>query len=144
MNYHAAGTRGPRAPVQILLMGLAGALLWGCASGAQNSGLAEQLRFDIHADGTKFFTYALALPVADQRARAALPPRPGERPAARRGVDIEGLLETRISETGYCREGYFILQRSGVGGPTSLRGECREGASPADRERFAGGERRWR
>lgn len=38
--------------------------------------------------------------------------------------------------TGYCREGYFELSRMIESGRGEIRGECKEGATDADRQKF--------
>lgn len=52
------------------------------------------------------------------------------------GQQVElGLIKT-LEMTGYCREGYFELSRMIESGRGEIRGECKEGATDADRQKF--------
>jgi hypothetical protein len=46
------------------------------------------------------------------------------------------LLEAKLTETGYCRNGYIELDYSFVPGKTEFRGECQESASDADKAKW--------
>jgi len=46
-------------------------------------------------------------------------------------------LAIKLQETGYCREGYLELSSDIYRGKAQIRGECREGASPEDRDKFS-------
>jgi len=48
--------------------------------------------------------------------------------------EIHEKLNARLTETGYCREGYIVLASSIGGGRSFIRGECKEGASEGDRK----------
>ena len=45
-------------------------------------------------------------------------------------------LLAKLIETGYCREGYIELSSSIGRGESSIRGECKEGATEEDRKNF--------
>ncbi len=45
-------------------------------------------------------------------------------------------LETKLSETGYCRESYIELDKYFVKGRSQIRGECKESATEEDRIKF--------
>ncbi|MCK4708150.1 MAG: hypothetical protein KAU21_05985 [Gammaproteobacteria bacterium] len=45
-------------------------------------------------------------------------------------------LDSRLLETGYCREGYIELNRYMGTGQSQIRGECKEKATDSDRKIF--------
>ncbi len=45
-------------------------------------------------------------------------------------------LETKLRETGYCRESYIELDKYFVKGRSQIRGECKESATKEDRIKF--------
>ncbi len=45
-------------------------------------------------------------------------------------------LETKLSETGYCRESYMELDNYFVRGRSQIRGECKDSATAEDRMTF--------
>jgi hypothetical protein len=49
---------------------------------------------------------------------------------------IEQKLLAKLTETGYCREGYLELGSSIGKRESSIRGECKEGATEEDRQVF--------
>ncbi|MBY6190528.1 hypothetical protein KUV22_08885 [Microbulbifer agarilyticus] len=112
-------------------------LLGGCASepAAPNPGIKESFHTEISANGSKRFTYVLevAAPAlrgpytqsASERARMGKQYEGFGRP---RRVNFDHALQLKLQETGFCRDGYFVIDRvvSPQGG--ELRGECREGA----------------
>ncbi len=106
---------------------------------------------DITADGSKMFEYQL-LGRSDQGKQGGgqgrrPPPDGGQRGDSsrqgkgggnddRREAMLDRSLEEKLAETGYCREGYLVLERSTLRGSMTLRGECKEAATDADRESF--------
>lgn len=46
-------------------------------------------------------------------------------------------LESKLAETGYCREGYMELDFFMSRGQSQIKGECNDGASDNDRKIFA-------
>lgn len=102
----------------------------------------ERLLPEITADGTKFFILQrdYLRPELNTDAATAASPRGrsgnnllmGER-------NIEQRLTLIMERTGYCREGFFELYREQTLSGFSVRGECREDANDADRERFSTG-----
>lgn len=46
------------------------------------------------------------------------------------------MLDEKLAQNGYCREGYLELESDFERGDATLRGECREAASEADRQQF--------
>lgn len=93
----------------------------------------EIFETEILDNDTKFFTFRLI--------RRALP-SPGVMPAGRPRDDLtmaylEARLEANLAENGYCRDGYLELDSSLAISQTFIRGECREAATQADRQRFS-------
>ncbi len=60
-------------------------------------------------------------------------------------VDLQERLEKRVfdaldyklEQTGFCRDGYFVLSNYIEFGTAEVRGECKESATDADRKLFA-------
>jgi hypothetical protein len=50
--------------------------------------------------------------------------------------EITTLLNAKIAENGYCREGYTVANFYNERNRSEIQGECTEGASMADRENF--------
>jgi hypothetical protein len=50
---------------------------------------------------------------------------------------INEKLDSKLAETGYCREGYIELDSYVGKGQSQIRGECKEGATDSDRKKFA-------
>ncbi len=114
--------------------------LWltACASGpkAPNPGLKESFHTEISANGSKRFTYSLEMAAPQLRGPyTQQPTRRGDmamganrrRGNGRSGVDIDHALNLKLRESGFCRDGFFVIDRvvSRLGG--EVRGECREG-----------------
>lgn len=117
-------------------------LLAACTSTprAPNPGLKESFHTEISANGSKRFTYALE--IAAPELRGPFTENPTSRssmlrnqemmqrqPRRGRMLDFDHALELKLNETGFCRDGYFVIDRvvSQLGG--EVRGECREAAS---------------
>jgi hypothetical protein len=106
----------------------------------------ESLVPEIHADGTKFFVFQrdYLRQQPGQGADVGVIPAdrmPGGRPDVERGVrvgefEVESRIELVMLATGYCREGFFELYREQTFQSFSVRGECREEATDADRQQF--------
>lgn len=102
----------------------------------------ERLLPEITADGTKFFILQRDYLRPRQNTGSAT----ASRPRGRSGDDwllgernIEQRLMLIMERTAYCREGFFELYREQTLNGFSVRGECREDATEADRERFSAG-----
>ncbi|HDZ10520.1 hypothetical protein [Pseudohongiella sp.] len=103
---------------------------------------SERLIPEITEEGTKFFVLQRDYLRPEQNTDTATPARPrgragdellmGER-------NIEQRLTLIMERTAYCREGFFELYREQTLSGFSVRGECREDATDADRERFSTG-----
>jgi len=104
----------------------------------------------ITENGTKFFTFALILPNRNERdsarnkpSRANMPPMDAtkfsgrnKRQTKRLDQNMESQLDDQLAEIDYCHTGYFILNKSAQLGRASITGECKEGATHQDRQRF--------
>lgn len=103
----------------------------------------ERLNTQIAADGTKFFVFHRSYLQFDRDDEDF---RRGRSMAGQRGArssgpiyaewDVTERLTAIMERTGYCREGFFELYREQTFSDFSVRGECREGASDADRAQF--------
>ncbi|MGL6161687.1 hypothetical protein [Microbulbifer sp.] len=100
-------------------------------------GLKESFHTEIAANGAKRFTYSLEI------LRAGVPrpftesgvggSRMGRNMAHNGGrvrseLQFDRAMEQKLTETGFCRQGYFELERSVYAAGGEVRGECREGA----------------
>lgn len=112
--------------------------------------LKESLHTEVAADGAKRFTYSLEmlradipLPFTDREMnrgmnRGGHGNREAMMRSARRGGRGPGVelyfdraMLQKLAETGFCRDGYFEIERSVSPSGGEVRGECREGAEPA-------------
>lgn len=120
----------------------------GCSAPGRNyvkSELVETLELEIRPDTSKMFTYRLAWP-EDQIPSTVRLAREGSSGGGykRGGVDIGSGTYARLQENaayavehaGYCREGFFELDKRVSRYQLWIRGECKEAASAADQERF--------
>lgn len=88
----------------------------------------EIFETDILDNDTKFFTFRLI---------RRTPLSPGVRPDEDLSMAyLKSRLAANLAENGYCREGYLELDASLAVSQTYLRGECREAATTADREKY--------
>lgn len=118
-------------------------LIAGCASEprAPNPGLKESFHTEISANGSKRFTYSLEMAAPQIRGPYTQDPtarggmvRQQDLARSNRGSrgterEFEYALELKLKETGFCRDGYFVIDRvvSQLGG--EVRGECRDPAT---------------
>lgn len=128
--------------------------------------LVETFTTDILADDSKRFGYALSLPSADDRRRGSMDRAPGaerEQRGGRQGGRGQGgqggrdqgedprdrrkreqgmyehlieKLDAKIASTGYCKEGYFVLETYVGQMDYLVEGECNDSATEQDREKF--------
>ncbi len=118
--------------------------------------LRDKLATDIKADGLKLFVYKARL--VDDKSSLNVAERPLSNETYRRNTqdpreqrramqDLQDALEiwgrqvelglTKTLEmTGYCRDGYIELSRIIEPSRGEIRGECQEGATDADRQKF--------
>lgn len=100
-------------------------------------GLKESFHTEIAANGAKRFTYSLEMMRRDvpqpftgdsaNRQRLGRDPVPAGGRPQRGGLQFDRALEQKLLETGFCRQGYFELERSVSTFTGEVRGECREG-----------------
>lgn len=108
-------------------------------------GLKESFHTEIAANGAKRFTYSLEIlregvprPFTNSGVRGS---RMGRNNIAHSGrmrsaLQFDRAMEQKLTETGFCRQGYFELERSVYAAGGEVRGECREGASRETPDRF--------
>ncbi|WP_346839102.1 hypothetical protein [Microbulbifer sp. SAOS-129_SWC] len=116
-------------------------LLSACASDAPLPipGLKESFDTEIAANGAKRFTFSLEMQRRDipapyterdrNRARMGSSADMAGHPGGRQpGLQFDRALKEKLIETGFCRDGYFELERTVSRFRGEVRGECREGA----------------
>ncbi len=136
--------------IGVLLLVAAG-LLAGCSSTGRNyveSAMAETLEVEVLPNQSKMFTYRLRWPEEQipNHIRVSRDGRDTRREFYQGGVNInrntpERLLQNTayvVERAGYCREGFFELDRSVSRYHLWVRGECKESATDADAKAFAG------
>jgi len=122
-------------------------LAGGCASSGRNfSELDESLSIQILPDTSKQFIYGLTAPDRMRRSLVQVYRSPGEASQHRRQQpegqrtyrQLRANTERALADTGFCREGFLELDYRLSRDDLWIRGECREGATPEDIERFSG------
>lgn len=115
----------------------------GCSSGSawQAPPAHESLIPEIHDDGTKFFVFQRDYLRAEREpgflpAAAGVPQQRRDNGIRMGEFEVEQRLTLIMQTTGYCRDGFFELYREQTFQSFSVRGECREAATDADRENF--------
>jgi len=136
-------------------------MIGGCESAGRSyvdTSLVETLEVEILPNTSKMFIYRLRWPEEHIPSHVQVD-RGGGNPGRayrRGGVDVsrkthERLLENTdyvVRQSGYCRDGFFELDRSISRYHLWIRGECKDGATSSDRENFGEkavlGSERWR
>ncbi len=124
-------------------------LLVGCSTAGRSyveTEMAETLEVEVLPNASKMFTYRLrwpeeSIPNHIRVARGGTNPR---QEFAKGGVDVgrgtyERLLENTayvVEHSGYCRDGFFELDRSISRYHLWVRGECKDSATTADQQSF--------
>jgi len=135
----------------LLLMLFVPLILAACASSQmKQSEIEEMFVTDIKPNGIKLFNYSVTMSRSDGSHRVSGRGKSGGEggvsgggPAGWYGREsgmkekMHEKLNARLTETGYCREGYIVLGSSIGGGRSFIRGECKEGATEDDRKKFA-------
>lgn len=134
--------------------------LSGCASNQRKSPeVTEVIATNITSNGLKLFSYSVTMSMPQKR-KEGLSRENGR--GARNGRDKSGgmdevksdrestknrmkqmiyeKLESKLIDTGYCREGYIVLDRYFDREQAQIRGECKEGATEEDRKNFVNDE----
>lgn len=140
--------RGNRSGTEVVLAGLLTLVLGACSTaGGKYGDMDESLDIEILPNASKLFTYRVERDTVDPARVQIQRPRPSrERTRERRQSEeipgrrvyryLQNRTEQALELTGYCTEGYIELDRRLANHVLWLRGECREGASEADRARF--------
>jgi hypothetical protein len=129
----------------ILVLGL----MVGCSSAGRSyvkSEMNETLEVEVLPNQSKMFTYRLRWP-EDQipnHIRVSRDGNDSRRDFYEGGINVgrnthERLLENTayvVEKVGYCREGFFELDRSISRYHLWVRGECKESANAADQQAF--------
>ena len=133
----------------LIILLLATVLMAGCGTAGRSyveTEMVETLEVEILPNTSKMFTYRLRWPedhipnhIRIDRGNG----NPG-REFQRGGIDVgrgthERLLENTayvVERAGYCREGFFELDRSISRYHLWVRGECKDGATAEDRKTF--------
>jgi len=103
--------------------------LVGCTGGVVGiEGFNTDIRYDVYNDGSKRFYFSAQRDLN----RGLVRSRHGTfDPEAFRGYMDRTLLQL-IETDGFCREGYFVIDRSDHPENGFVRGECRDSATPED------------
>ena len=144
----------------VMLIGVI-VLLGGCGTTGRSyveTEMKETLEVEILPNTSKMFTYRLRWPEEHIPNHIRVDNGSGNpgREFARGGVDVgrgthDRLIENTayvVKQSGYCREGFFELDRSISRYHLWVRGECKDGATADDEKAFNGklilGPERWR
>ena len=137
----------------LLIIPVVAMALVACASNqTKKSEIEEIFVTDIKPNGIKLFSYTMTVSrPSGSRSGTGGGKRGGEggkqgggssgrpdRESMMKGIKEK--LDARLAETGYCREGYIVLGRRIDRGRSFIRGECKEGATADDREKFPNGD----
>ncbi|MBX2857465.1 MAG: hypothetical protein KTR17_02285 [Cellvibrionaceae bacterium] len=130
--------------------GLALMLLLSLAGCASNRELAKHTEFRtrISDSGLKHFQLSIAGVRSPERVNAtnnmavrAQQQRPRSRPP--REKQLLEILDIKLMENQFCREGHWIIDKSFIPANTFIRGECNESATTTDRNNFPNTLMRW-
>jgi hypothetical protein len=109
-----------------------------------SSNMQETLAVEILPNASKMFIYRLQLP-DDKIPSGVRIARAGmQHSDVQRGIAVGGATQQRLAENaayvvqrmGYCREGFLTIDSSASQYNLWLKGECKDGASDADRRAF--------
>lgn len=109
-----------------------------------DSNMLETLEVEILPNTSKMFVYRLRLPDEKMPTGVRIERAGVSRSDDMRGIAIGGSTQQRLVENtgyvvaqmGYCREGFLTIDSSVSQYNLWLKGECKEGASTADKEKF--------
>ena len=139
----------------LLLLSLSLTLMSACSSKKTdpsdfNLDVKDRFSTNIKGDGIKLFTYKAQLATLgdsdnllphkeriDQANRARSGKRYEQPDLSDWTQQIELGLSKTLTMTGFCREGFMELSRIIEVGRAEIRGECNEGASEVDKQKFA-------
>lgn len=121
-------------------------LLAACSSGGRHyHGFQETLSIEVLPNTSKLFVYRLSMPESMRRPLVQVYDSPKEASQHRRREPmgesayrrLRADTERAVRVTGYCREGMLELDYRLSYEEMWMRGECKEGATEQDQERFA-------
>ncbi|MDQ2076553.1 hypothetical protein [Marinimicrobium sp. ABcell2] len=124
---------------------VAAGILAGCnAVDRHHSSMSEVLEVEIRPNGSKLFVYRMEdLTAGDAHRAQVYRPRPDrqvegprERGDVRTYRRLQAFTQRALDTTGYCRDGYFELDRRISTNVLWMRGECRDDATEEDLEKF--------
>lgn len=119
-------------------------LINGCAS---HRNPPEHFKFATQITDSGLKLFELTYPAPERRISRRPPAnQQGRPPSPSSGISektLVAILETRLQQAKYCRQGYLLLGRHAGETTQRIRGECKEKASDADREQFPGSILRW-
>ena len=96
----------------------------------------QSFHTEIAEDGSKRFRFTIS--VAEKQQRKSKRPSREKESSGSRHQKMEkrfhDQLEQHLERTGFCREGYVVLDSNFSRSKGSIRGECRESATQQDRE----------
>nr|WP_324258581.1 hypothetical protein [Cellvibrio fontiphilus] len=135
----------------VMLLVICASLLAGCSSNGRSyveSAMTETLEVEVLPNQSKMFTYRLRWPEEQipNHIRVSRDGRDTRRDFYEGGVNVgrnthERLLQNTgyvVEKAGYCRDGFFELDRSISRYHLWVRGECKESATEADKAAFGG------
>ena len=157
-NYHAnLQFMNLKNKIVVLLMPF---LMLACASNQKKQPeIKEIFVTDIKENGLKLFSYSVTMSSPQKETNGNGRGRKGaggmgggmrgrngggspnhESMTNRSKAKINEKLDSKLAETGYCREGYIVLNSYAGKGKSQIRGECKEGATDSDRKKFSNAE----
>ncbi|MBB3047641.1 hypothetical protein FHR99_001907 [Litorivivens lipolytica] len=137
---------------QFAVVCLAAGTLAACSGSRLQDNETETFSPRIQQDGSKLFDYRLDSPSsgdlkptlvfdANEPTDMNTPPEMSSYSAEDEKASIEArvmsLLDKKLETTGYCREGYVVIEKVIGFTHSTVIGECREAASADDREQFS-------
>jgi len=145
--------------IKIVPLLIAFIILAGCATHKPDADdfknrVKDRFKTDIRGNGIKLFTYKAKLETTEDgiqdlphQERIKQVKKQSRSKNTQRSIyavdlsdwteQIELGLSKTLDMTGYCREGFMELSRIIEVGRGEIRGECNEGATDEDRERFS-------
>jgi hypothetical protein len=120
-------------------------IICSCSSGRNYTkvGLQETLELQILPNTSKMFVYRLRMP-EDQIPNQVRIAQSSRDQVQQTGIELGSNsyrslarnVEYVVNKTGYCREGFFEIDKSLSRYHIWMKGECKEGATPEDQQKF--------
>lgn len=131
-------------PIHFHLITLISILFLASCSSNKSIKTKESFSTLIKMDGTKQFSYTFIAPMSEierfsERRGNGKPRKNGSREAYmldQLGTMFDNGLNAKLNSTGFCRSGFITLENQSRPGAMQVKGECKETASDADREKF--------